>query len=326
LTSNTGGASDLDLSYAYDGNGLLQSSTSSGTTTQLTWDTTASVPLLIVDGSTSIIYGPGNLPLEQIGPGDTAVYYHHDSLGSTRLLTNESGGGLETVNYSPYGTPTIASGTALTNLLFDGQYTDPSDGLIYMRARWYDPVTGQFLSVDPAESQTGAAYYYASDNPVSDDDLTGDASTGATGANGPTGPAPCSKYKSGPKSCAEVFGSGSQPWYEEAAGLAIVAVLGLDGPDEVVAGASVADGVDAAVNAVGDVIDGADSEASAGQSQAVRAWTRFSSSRAGQYKDLADRIQHGFDVFQAWRISQPPNSLTGAALNLAEHAFRLFGL
>lgn len=61
----------------------------------------------------------------------------------------------------------------MTKLLFAGQYTDPNNGLIYLRARWYDPATGQFMSVDPAESQTGAAYYYASDSPLTDSDPSG---------------------------------------------------------------------------------------------------------------------------------------------------------
>jgi RHS repeat-associated protein len=183
LTSNTGGPSDLNVSYAYDGNALLQSATNSGTTTQLTWDTSSGLPLMIVDGSTNIIYGPNNLPLEQIGSNNQPIYYHHDQLGSTRLLTNAAGSPVETINYSPYGTPTISSGTALTNLLFAGQYTDPNNGLIYMRARWYDPGTGQFLSVDPEETQTGAAYYYASDNPTDDVDPSGQFPVGFTGNN-----------------------------------------------------------------------------------------------------------------------------------------------
>jgi RHS repeat-associated protein len=173
LTTNTGGSSDLDLSYGYDGNGLLQSTTSGDTTTQLTWDPNATVPLLIVDGTTNIIYGPDDLPLEQIGSDDDPIYYHHDQLGSTRLLTNADGDSVETINYSDYGTPTITSGSVTTNLLYAGQYTDPNNGLVYMRARWYDPATGQFLSVDPLEAQTGATYNYADDNPSDNADPSG---------------------------------------------------------------------------------------------------------------------------------------------------------
>jgi RHS repeat-associated protein len=50
---------------------------------------------------------------------------------------------------------------------------DPNTGLIYMQARWMDPGTGQFLSVDPLVAQTGAAYNYAGDNPTGATDPTG---------------------------------------------------------------------------------------------------------------------------------------------------------
>jgi RHS repeat-associated protein len=173
LTGVTGGPDSLDLSYAYDGNNLLQSTTNADTTTQLTWDPTGSVPLLIVDGTTNIIYGPSQLPIEQIGSSDTPVYYHHDQLGSTVLLTNQAGDSIETISYTPYGTPTITSGTATTNLLYAAQYTDPNTGLIYMRARWYDPTTAQFLSVDPLVERTGATYNYAGEDPTDNTDPTG---------------------------------------------------------------------------------------------------------------------------------------------------------
>ena len=45
-------------------------------------------------------------------------------------------------------------------------------------SRYYDPGTGQFLSVDPMVQQTRQAYLYAADNPVSMSDPTGDSSEG----------------------------------------------------------------------------------------------------------------------------------------------------
>jgi RHS repeat-associated protein len=174
LTSVTGGPDSLALSYGYDGNGLLQNTTNDDTTTQLTWDpNTGSVPNLIVDDTTDIIYGPQGLPVEQIGEDDDPIYYHHDQLGSTRQLTNTAGDSIETIKYTPYGAPTIESGTATTNLLYAGQYTDPNSGMVYLRARWYDPTTGQFLSVDPLAADTGATYNYAGDNPTDETDPTG---------------------------------------------------------------------------------------------------------------------------------------------------------
>lgn len=32
---------------------------------------------------------------------------------------------------------------------FNGQYDDTTLGYLYLRARWYDPQTGRFLSKDP---------------------------------------------------------------------------------------------------------------------------------------------------------------------------------
>lgn len=43
---------------------------------------------------------------------------------------------------------------------FAGQYTDAESGLQYLRARYYDPATGQFLTRDPLEAITQSAYGY----------------------------------------------------------------------------------------------------------------------------------------------------------------------
>jgi RHS repeat-associated protein len=64
-------------------------------------------------------------------------------------------------------------GTTTTPLGFDGQYTSSDTGLIYLRAREYDPATAQFLSVDPLEPITGEPYSYAGDNPVNGGDPMG---------------------------------------------------------------------------------------------------------------------------------------------------------
>jgi hypothetical protein len=47
-------------------------------------------------------------------------------------------------------------------------------------ARWYDPGTGQFMSVDPDLADTDQPYAYAGDDPVNEGDPLGDASTGPT--------------------------------------------------------------------------------------------------------------------------------------------------
>ena len=55
----------------------------------------------------------------------------------------------------------------------NGQYTDPETGLQYDRARYYDPQTAQFMSVDPLEELTRQSYAYVADNPINATDPSG---------------------------------------------------------------------------------------------------------------------------------------------------------
>jgi RHS repeat-associated protein len=159
--------------YTYNGEGLRTSKTVNSNTENFTWDAvTNSVPVILTGGSTSYIYGPNGTPLEQINSSGELLWYHHDQQGSTRLLTNNTGAVVGTASYNPYGQTTSTSGTT-TPLGYDGQYTDPETGLIYLRARYYDPTTGQFITRDAATPITTEPYLYASNNPLDQTDPTG---------------------------------------------------------------------------------------------------------------------------------------------------------
>lgn len=157
----------IEESYTYDGAGLRASQTVSGTTSYLTWDLSGGLQLLLNDGQTSYIYGPNNLPVEQISSEGTPTFYHHDQLGSTRMLTSASGEGTATFSYGAYGTPNGHTGTQTTPLGYAGQYTNAGSRLQYLRARVYDPVMGQFLTRDPLERVTRTPYSYGGGNPIS---------------------------------------------------------------------------------------------------------------------------------------------------------------
>ncbi len=161
----------IEDSYTYNGEGLRVSQTIKGTTSYFAWDPTEGLPLLLSDGTNSYIYGPGGVPVEQL-TGETPAYLHHDQQGSTRLLTGSAGTVTGKCTYSAYGTPTC-EGTTTTPLGYDGQYTSSDTGLVYLRARNYDPATGQFLSVDPVVPITRAPYNYANDNPLTYGDPSG---------------------------------------------------------------------------------------------------------------------------------------------------------
>jgi len=168
-----GEAPAINESFVYDGSGLMASKTSGGTTHYLTWGLSSTLPLLLSDGQNSYIYGPGGLPVEQISSKEAATYLHHDQLGSSRLLTGNSGEATATFTFSPYGALEASTGSSTTPIGFAGQYTDEQAGLQYLRARFYDPATAQFLTADPIVALTRAPYAYARSNPLTFIDPSG---------------------------------------------------------------------------------------------------------------------------------------------------------
>lgn len=151
--------------YQYNGDGLRMSKSSPSGTVQFAWDQSSGLPLLLTDGSTSFIYGPGGTPIEQIDSSGNPTYLHVDQLGSTRLLTNSSGRVTGTYIFDPYGTTTSHTGSASTPLEYAGQYLDSETGLYYLRARYYDPTTDQLITRDPLFGSTQQPYSYVGDNP-----------------------------------------------------------------------------------------------------------------------------------------------------------------
>jgi len=173
-------AAATTTSYGYNGDSLrmckfagssAQPCQAAGTT-QFIWDLAGSLPVLLKDGTTSYVYGPGGLPLEQIN-GGTTYWFHHDQIGSTRLITDSNGTSQATYTYDPYGGLASSTGSITNPLRFVGQYLDGESAFYYLRARYYDQVSGQFLTVDPHGSTTMASYGYASGSPLNLTDKTG---------------------------------------------------------------------------------------------------------------------------------------------------------
>jgi RHS repeat-associated protein len=136
---------------------------------------------------TLYVYGPGGLVLEQIS-GSTTSWYHHDDVGSTRAITNSAGAKVASYTYDPYGNVNACTGTTVTingtnkctgtvtvsnPFMFQGQYRDNESNLYYLRARYYDSTTAQFLTVDPMVSTTRSPYAYVDDDPLNGTDPTG---------------------------------------------------------------------------------------------------------------------------------------------------------
>lgn len=159
-------------SYAYSGSGLRTGKTVSGQVEAFVWDSAEGLAVLLQDGSTYYVTGSGGFPLEQIS-GSNVYYYQQDQLGSTRALTDSSGAVVASYSYDGYGNITTQSGVTSNPFLFSGQYRDAESGLYHMRARYYEPTTGQFISRDPKLSATWSPYGYAANNPLNMTDPSG---------------------------------------------------------------------------------------------------------------------------------------------------------
>jgi len=174
ITATIVGEYTTTAAYQYDGDGLRQGKTVNGVTTAQMWDTAEGLPVLVQDGGTRYVTGPDGLSLEQIdSSGRVLYYYYHDQLGSTRVLRDSSGAAVATYTYDPYGVLTASTGSVTTPLGYAGQYTDAETGFQYLRARYYDPATAQFLTVDPLVAETGQPYAYVVDDPLNGVDPLG---------------------------------------------------------------------------------------------------------------------------------------------------------
>lgn len=175
------GSSGAQASYSYDGDGLRMSKVVGGVATAFVWDVSGALPLAVKDGANWIVYGPGGLPLEQVAPDGTTHWFFDDQLGSTRGLTDSAGVLVATRSYDPYGQVVASSGTAATHFGFTGGYTDDETGFVFLRARYYDPATGQFLSRDPLVGTTRSAYGYVGGSPLNATDPSGMDGSGVAG-------------------------------------------------------------------------------------------------------------------------------------------------
>jgi len=101
--------------------------------------------------------------------GSTWETYLQDGLGSVVAVVDEAGSVIRRLAYDAYGRP--SAGGTNERYAFTGQQYDARSGLYYMRARYYDPAVGRFISEDPIPSLN--AYQYASANPTNLVDSSG---------------------------------------------------------------------------------------------------------------------------------------------------------
>lgn len=87
-------------------------------------------------------------PLEETA-SSASNYYEADGLGSITSLTSASGSVANSYSYDSFGTTTTSTGAVSNRFFFTARENVAKTGLLYYRARYYDPMVGRFLSEDP---------------------------------------------------------------------------------------------------------------------------------------------------------------------------------
>ncbi len=167
----TGIADGTTTSYSYDGAGNRLRAVRNGTETRYIYDAAGNL-LAEADSNNSItryyIHGAGLLAA--VTPADAVYCYHYDGVGSTVAITDSTQSVVNSYTYSPFGMLLNETEDFSQPFKYVGKLGVMSEGsgFYYMRARYYDPITGRFISEDPLGFGGGDVnlMVYAGSNPV----------------------------------------------------------------------------------------------------------------------------------------------------------------
>ena len=149
-------------SYTYNGDGLRMSKTVDGVTTSHIWDGT-NIAGDVTNGTvTKYIRG---IQLISSKKGSNESFYTYNGHGDVVQLTNSSGNITKQYSYDAFGVEINKADNDTNPFRYCGEYYDTETDSTYLRARYYKPVTGRFISEDPARD--GLNWYaYCGNNPV----------------------------------------------------------------------------------------------------------------------------------------------------------------
>jgi RHS repeat-associated protein len=184
LKSMTAGSVAVTIQYDADGNRVAK--TVNGVTTRYLVDDLnptgyAQVVEEVTAGAVTRQYTYGLQRIsqtQQIANAWTPAFYGYDGGGTVRLLTDGTGTVTDTYDYDAWGNEVNTTGSTPNVYLYRGEQYDADLGLYYLRARYFDPLTGRFLTKDPADGnvldpRTLHKYLYVHGDPVNRVDPTG---------------------------------------------------------------------------------------------------------------------------------------------------------
>ncbi|OGX05215.1 MAG: hypothetical protein A3G87_06350 [Omnitrophica bacterium RIFCSPLOWO2_12_FULL_50_11] len=156
--------------YEYDGVGTRLRSIHFGIEIRYVYDLEGNL-LAEANANNEIVsyYVHGLGLLAMVTPQDETFSYHYDGTGNTIAITDHARNIQNTYAYTPFGI-TTENESFHQPFTFSGEYgvTQEPNGLYYMRARYYDPVIGRFISEDPIGFAGGDVnlFAYVGNNPI----------------------------------------------------------------------------------------------------------------------------------------------------------------
>jgi RHS repeat-associated protein len=177
----------LEVLFAYDGEGrriqktVISNSGADTSVVKLTYD--GEDLLFEFDAGDTLrvryLYGPGTDNVLEAADTSGTYLYFSDAIGSMAKMTDVAGVVEKALICDSFGN--VVSDTLNApgdRIRFTGREWDDEIGLYYYRARYYDPVIGRYLSVNPEGIDGGNVnlFRYVRNNPVNLIDPMGDGS------------------------------------------------------------------------------------------------------------------------------------------------------
>ena len=160
--------------YQYDWAGNRVSKISDGIEIKYVVDTNGWLSQVIAeldgDGNLKTFYTRGE-DLISLCKEDEIRYYLYDGNGSVRMLADEAGVISDTYTYDAFGNLIDTTGSTENSFLYTGEQFDFNTGFYYLRARYMNPNTGTFITMDPYQGSlfdpvSLHKYLYANANPI----------------------------------------------------------------------------------------------------------------------------------------------------------------
>jgi RHS repeat-associated protein len=180
----------VSASYSYYGDGLRAAKSVNGDTTRYIYLNGKVIEELGAGGNVKArnIWGNGLL-YRQDYTNNRGGYYLYNGHGDVVKIADNTGEVIKTYDYDIWGN-VLTETTPNPNKPFNnpfkytGEPQDDESGLIYLRARYYDPTIGRFISQDTVEGDLNNPlslnlYTYVQNNPLRYTDPSGHSAWGA---------------------------------------------------------------------------------------------------------------------------------------------------